>query len=106
MDSPTPHFYANALDVAVSPYDLTLRFARNMPPAHGLGKSEASEEVLTPVRGGEIAVLTSPTHAKAILSALIVGLLRYEKDIGPVALPTEQTRKLQDALREATKSWT
>lgn len=81
-------FYANAMELAVSPYDFSLRFIRN-----------AAGQVALPegVRTGEVPVVTrasmtvgmSPTHAKAMLPALVNAVLRYEEQLGKLTIPQE-----------------
>lgn len=68
-------FYANAVEVAVSMYDLNLKFMRTGTPKSTLqtGMQQVQPELLD-----EMVIGMSPQHAKALLPALTTALQQYE----------------------------
>lgn len=88
MSEEKPFFYCNGLQVATSPYDITLNFIRHAPKvgaATGLMAGVPSD----PVRAAELLVSMSPMHAKAMLPGLFKVVADYENTFGPIALPKE-----------------
>ncbi len=99
MADPQPFFYANAVDLAVSPYDATLRFARNVPDARqtqpGSGVSVSPAEPPKPVE--TFSVVMSPQHLKAMVPLVIKAIDEYERLLGPINIPADMKREY-DAL--------
>lgn len=84
MEKENKFFYANGLEIAVSPFDFNLKFLRQ-----GTSTDAKPGEILPPARLDELIVSTSPAHAKAMLASLFKTVLDYEKNIGPIALNIE-----------------
>lgn len=86
---PTPTlFYTNAMELALSAYDVTLRFLRNgsdNSAAAGPGPTESKVVVLD-----SLIVSMSPSHLKAMMPALIIAIVEYEKMFGSIPLPPDQ----------------
>ena len=70
-------FYANSVEIAVSQYDVNLKFMRTGTPKPSLqpgGTQQVIPELLN-----KIIIGMSPQHTKALLSALTEALKQYEK---------------------------
>lgn len=91
MESDNKFFYSNGLQVAVSPFDINLKFLRQGAPDNAVEGKPMQPQVLD-----EIIIAMSPAHAKAMLSGLFQSIMSYEKDVGPIALPAD----LQKAFNE------
>lgn len=84
MESDAKFFYANALEVAVSPFDFSLKFMRQGTPA------EAVHNVPSPAATLDAMIVgMSPTHAKAMLSGLFKAVMGYESENGTISVPAE-----------------
>lgn len=81
-------FYTNGMELAVSAYDVTLKFLRNGAMSTvGAEKGvtvEATIEVLD-----TLVVGMSPSHAKALVPGLMLAITQYEKQHGKIPLPPE-----------------
>ncbi len=80
-------FYANAMNILVTPWDVVLLFGSiKLPEAIAgiVGTSGASKE--PPIRI-DAAVIMSPQHAKATANALQHVVTEYEKQYGKIGLP-------------------
>ena len=91
MNEEKPFFYANAMEVATSAYDLNLKFLRTGTVTVIRNQATATPEMRqaqVEVRA-EISVVMSPQHAKAMLPSLILAIENYEKMFGP--LPSAET---------------
>lgn len=85
-------FYANAIEVAYSPYDVSLKFQRNGADA---SSSSAAREVM-PKTLNDFIISMSPGHLKAMLPALYRAVCDYERKYGEMPLP-QDVRKEYDA---------
>lgn len=80
-------FYANSLEVAVSPFDISMKFMRNgtetaqKPAATSEINPNAAISVLD-----AMTVSMSPSHAKAMVPALLRLVQEYEKQFGRIPL--------------------
>jgi hypothetical protein len=81
MDTEKKFFYSNSLELAVSPYDFSLKFLRTGVAA---GTTPGNAIVFVPL--DEIIIAMSPGHAKAMLSGLYKSVVDYEKTIGPITI--------------------
>ena len=81
-------FYANAVEVALSAYDFSFRFMRQGPPMPGkkLGEPGGQQQVEA-VLFDAFTVAMSPSHAKAVMNALIENIRTYEAAFGPIPMP-------------------
>lgn len=68
-------FYANSVEIAVSTYDVNLKFMRTGTPKSTMqpGMQQVQPELLD-----EMVIGMSPQHAKALLPALAQALQQYE----------------------------
>jgi hypothetical protein len=81
MNTDKNFFYANGMELAVSTYDISLKFLRNGSPSNAVpGVPNA------PARLDEIIVAMSPGHAKAMLAGLYKTIVDYEENIGPITI--------------------
>lgn len=80
MDEPKNHFYANAVNISTSIYDVSLFFSIQSPV--GMEK-ESSPMVETSL---QCSVRMSPQHAKALAALLVKHIRDYEKQYS-VTLP-------------------
>lgn len=90
-DKPT-FVYANAMDLAVSPYDFCLRFIRN--EANNMGAGNPPDVI----KADSVVVAMSPAHAKAMLPSLYRAVLEYERQFGKIGL-------MQDMLDDFNKTF-
>lgn len=103
MTIETKFFYANALELGTSPYEIGLKFMRlgtSTPdtPRAGQDGQELQSSVLDALH-----VSMSPSHAKAMLPALVNSVLDYEKKYGKIPLSSE-SRDKWDALLAVIKA--
>lgn len=81
------NLYSNEIQIALSVFDVTLQFNHNVPD---------NKEVL-----GNITM--SPQHAKALMSALVQNISKYEELFGTIPQPTEEMfRQLQEEGKPKT----
>ena len=86
MSSESKFFYANSLEAAVSAYDVSLKFPRNVTLSLEV-KRIAGQPLEAPTMAAETLVVSmSPSHAKAMLPALIMLVREYEKAYGTIPL--------------------
>ena len=84
MESDRNFFYANGLEVAVSPYDINLKFLRQGSPEN------AETGVATqPEKIDEVTVAMSPAHAKAMLPGIFKAIVHYEQTFGSISLESK-----------------
>lgn len=88
MSNEPKFFYANAMEMAASPYDISLKFMRN--------GAEVAKPVVpgttveaTAVLLDSLAVSMSPSHFKAMLPGLVKIVVEYEKQFGLIPLPPD-----------------
>ena len=87
MSDDAKYFYANAVQIAVTPFDVTLTFMRN-----GIPNGAVTTLVPTQTQGKVVdssAIGMSPSHAKAMLPAIYNAIVEYEKSFGKLGLPPE-----------------
>lgn len=93
MESDNQFFYANGLELAVSPFDITLKFLRQGAP-----EGAAAGVDLQPKRIAELSVAMSPGHAKAMLAGLYTSIMEYEQKVGEIAVPSETQEKFNETF--------
>lgn len=83
-------FYANSLEAAVSAYDVSLKFMRNATgtPLAAATTSGSPTAIQTAVVDAMI-VSMSPSHAKAMLPALLRLVREYETLYGKIPLAAD-----------------
>jgi hypothetical protein len=72
--------YANFAIITHSSSDFIIDFARVMP---GLPKAQVKSRVIL-----------APEHAKRLLAALQENIMRYEKEFGPIRIPSQEPRTI------------
>lgn len=87
-------FYTNAMDAAISPYDVSMKFMRNVPAVSAVEVAAGAEAAFKSAQS--LTVSMSPSHAKAMLPALIRLVSEYEKKFGAIPLP-EDAQNFWDA---------
>lgn len=89
MSSESKFFYANSLEAAVSAYDVSLKFGRNVTiNAEEKGVTGVPQEAQV-TAAERLVVSMSPSHAKAMLPALVLLVREYEKNYGKIPLATD-----------------
>jgi len=73
-----PVYYSNGITLNVSPYDMVLSFALNIPGGNGAGG------------GPQCAVILSPHHAKTLAKMLADAVARHEADYGQMKVAVPQ----------------
>ena len=108
MDGNDHFFYANAVELSLSPYDMTLRFLRNMPPPVSPDQKPA-QMIHAPVtalsRAADLPVMMSPQQGKALIRLLLRAVLEYEKVNGKLSIPPENLTLLKGAINDASNLW-
>ena len=94
MDSDKQFFYANSLELAISPYDFTFKFLRQGAPDGVLQQGQP----LPPKRIDELSVAMSPAHAKAMIAAQFKAIIAYEKQFGKIAFETEKQNEFDNVF--------
>lgn len=91
MTDETKFFYTNGLEASVSPYDVSLKFFRNVtaPPPAGTVRPVGERTESRATAAETLVVSMSPTHAKAIIPSMIQLIEEYENTFGPLPLPPE-----------------
>lgn len=72
--------YANFAIITHSSSDFIIDFARVLP---GLPKAQVKSRVIL-----------APEHAKRLLGALQENIVRYEREFGPIKIPTQEPRTI------------
>jgi hypothetical protein len=88
MSEDKQFFYANAVEIALSVFDVNLKFMRTGNPTTSLAQSQANPPLMQqiqPTLQDQMVIGMSPQHAKALLVNLTEGLKQYEAQFG--ALP-------------------
>ncbi|MDD4964913.1 MAG: hypothetical protein PHI11_13455 [Gallionella sp.] len=93
MESEKNFFYSNGLELAVSPYDINLKFLRQgTPDGSVVGNTPA------PIRLDEMTVSMGPALAKTIAVMLFKVIEDYEKNIGHIALQAQEQKIFEDVF--------
>jgi hypothetical protein len=88
-------FYANGLELAVSVFDVTLRFIRN-----GAAPGSVPTQGAKPVRFADFSISMSPSHAKAMMVPLVNAIREYEKAHGKIPVEAKD-QQAWDSLNKA-----
>lgn len=91
-------FYANGLELGVSPYDFTFKFLRQSPQDNAAGGDNVPSQ-----QNAQFSISMSPTHAKSILAGLLDAVSVYEQTVGKIPLPADQQGKLDETLSKIRK---
>ena len=86
MDDKPKNFYANAVNLLTSIFDITMVFRSQSPQIDDTGKALLlnGQPILSIT--DEITIRMSPQHAKALASLLVQQTIEYEKQFG-IKLP-------------------
>ncbi len=87
MEVTKQFFYCNGAELTVSPFDINLKFLRQVMPEDTVPNTDQQIKL---VKEAEFTVAMSPAHAKVFLNALFMSVINYEKNIGPISLQSEQ----------------
>jgi len=80
MDENPKNFYANAVNIAVSLYDVTFVFRSQSPMVDDTGQIMQNDKGQPLINvSDEFVVRMSPQHAKALASLLMKNVIEYEK---------------------------
>ena len=97
MSSELKFFYANSLEAAVSAYDVSLKFGRNVTTnAEEKGVTGIPQEAQV-MAAERLVVSMSPSHAKAIVPSLVLLVREYEKAYGKIPLAAD-TQRMWDSV--------
>ena len=98
-------FYSNGLEIAVSPYDINLKFFRQGTPQSAVVTDPLKSKALNIQlqKNAELTVAMSPGHAKAMLSALYTSIINYEKSVGPIPLQADAQKIYNDTFAALLK---
>ncbi|MGA9397759.1 MAG: DUF3467 domain-containing protein [Anaerolineaceae bacterium] len=92
MDNQLDNFYANAVNIASSVYDVTLQFKNQTPQIDSKGNLiEISGKPAINITG-EMTIRMSPQHAKALATILCEHVKLYEKQYN-IVLPLQPDLK-------------
>ena len=72
--------YANLAIISHGTSEFIIDFARMMP---GLPKAQVTNRVIM-----------APEHAKRLLAALQENIVRYEREYGPIRIPSQESRTI------------
>jgi hypothetical protein len=86
MTAEPKFFYANALELSVSPYDCSLRFVRNEVDQ---GQTPMTGSAIKFHEADTLTVCMSAAHLKAMLPSLLSAVVDYEKNFGKLGLLPE-----------------
>ena len=89
MTIETKFFYANSVEVAVSPFDISLKFMRNGTATLETVAVHTTPVDATPVVMDALTIAMSPSAAKSMLPALLQLISVYEQKFGTIPLPPE-----------------
>lgn len=83
MSDEKKFFYANAVEVGVTPYDVSLKFMRSGSADAPLTATAVTKNVQL-VKIDEFIIGMSPQHAKAMLPSLTSAVAQYEQMYGTI----------------------
>ncbi len=85
-------FYANGIQIALSPFDATLVFGLQVPPQpqQGTARQQSVKTTFKPL----VQIRVSPQLAAIVSRTLARGLEDYEKQHGKIPLPAELMKQL------------
>ena len=90
MDDRPKNFYANAVNIVGSLYDVTMVFRSQSPQLDDLGKPLILNNQPALNVSDEMVVRMSPQHAKSLAALLIQQVILYEKQFNlKLPLPPE-----------------
>jgi hypothetical protein len=98
-------FYANGAEVAVTAYDIAIKFLRNgsstslvgsSPSKTGRDGEEREAQVLD-----NLSVFMSPSHAKTVIAAMLHLVREYERQYGQIPLSAEIRQKWVNEIESA-----
>lgn len=91
MGNEQKFFYANAVEVTVSPFDVSLNFIRTGAPKADTAAPKVVGELIegTAAALDTLVVSMSPMHAKAMLMPLVALVRKYEESFGVLPMPPE-----------------
>lgn len=84
MEIEKQFFYTNGAEIAVSPYDLNIKFLRQGTPEGASGNPVGNN--IQPTTMAELTVAMSLSHAKTLLPGLYQSIIDYERSFGLIAV--------------------
>lgn len=93
MDDHPVNFYANAVNITSSIYDISLAFKSQAPQIDNQGNVMLIKDQPVVNVADELIVRMSPQHAKALAAILVKHIKQYEKQFG-VELPLPPDMKI------------
>lgn len=100
-------FYANGAEMAVTPYDVTMKFLRNGSSTSSVGSAPNTAGApmeATPTILDTMSVSMSPSHAKTVAAAMLHLIREYEKQYGTIPLTVESAEKWRSEIATAGAS--
>ncbi len=83
-------FYTNSVQVAITPYDFSLKFTRNGTETDNTPRPSGTLKVDVPAKVLDVMTVSmSPSHAKALLVALKQIVDMYEQRHGLIPVPVD-----------------
>lgn len=93
MENQSRIFYANAVNIATSIYDITIDLKNQSPQIDPTGKiMQLNDKPVIDVTE-ELIVRMSPQHAKAFAAVLVENIIGYEKQFGITIPLTPEIKK-------------
>lgn len=100
MDEKPTNFYANAVNLLGSVYDITMVFRSQSPQLDVMGQPIIIKEKPALSIADEITVRMSPQHAKSVAALLVQQIVSYEKQFGiKLPLPPDMQGVWNDYLK-------
>lgn len=85
MSDDKQYFYANSVEVAVTLYDINLKFLRTGTGEVPLNLTNSPvAQQMQPKKVDEFSICMSPQHAKSMLPALTSAIAKYEEIYGVI----------------------
>jgi len=95
-------FYSNALEVTLTPFDVSLKFQRRGTVTESAPATLTQMQEGTGVIQEAVVIGMSPQHAKVIIPALVQMVQEYEKRFGTINLPADAIEKWNKLVANAT----
>lgn len=92
-------FYSNAIEVAVSPFDINLKFIRNgtATPAQVVPVNTPVDA--TPIVQEAMVVAISPSSLKTMLPGLLQAVAIYEQKFGAIPIASDALARWNAAVK-------
>jgi hypothetical protein len=98
-------FYTNGAEMALSSYDVTIKFLRNGTGTSNIGDPAAAPgSVVQPMQPqvlDQLSVAMSLSHCKTMVSGMLEMLSAYEEQHGTIPLTSEAKQKWKAQISKA-----